>query len=223
MIKAVIFDVYGTLIDTKNGSIRATEAILRENRVNFDPKIIYAEWKRLHAKHIMELSKFINEEEIFLKDLKELYRKFDIHGNAEEDIEIMIKSLLYERDAFPETMDVLEKLKSNYKIYIGSNTDTQPLLSNLNKNQIAVDNYFTSESLQTYKPKKEFFLKILELTDTKVDEVVYVGDSQVDDILGAKALGITTVWVNRKKQNLHAYIPKPNYEIFTLEELFDFL
>jgi 2-haloalkanoic acid dehalogenase type II len=222
MIKAIIFDVYGTLIDTKDGSIKATNLILSKNHSNLDPKVIYAKWKRYHVKHISELSTFLKEEEIFLKDLRKLYRDFEINGDAKEDINIMLNSL-NERDAFPETKDVLERLKYKYKIYIGSNTDTEPLLLNLNRNNIEVDEYFTSESLQTYKPKKDFFEKILNQIRCNIDEVVYVGDSQVDDILGAKALNIYTVWVNRKKQTLQEGIPRPNFEILSLNDLFNFL
>lgn len=49
-----------------------------------------------------------------------------------------------------------------YKLYIGSNTDTEPLVLNLKRNNIVVDEYFTSEALRTYKPQKKFFAKILE-------------------------------------------------------------
>lgn len=222
MIKAIIFDAFGTLIDTKDGSVKATESILHKNCSNLDPKTVYDEWKKYHVKHISELSAFLKEEEIFLMDLKKLFIKFDINGNAEEDVNIMLHSQ-NERDAFPETKNVLERLKSKYKIYIGSNTDTQPLLLNLNRNNIIVDGYFTSESLQTYKPKKDFFTKILKQINCNIEEVIYVGDSQVDDILGAGVLNILTVWVNRKGQTLQAGIPKPNFEVSSLDELFNFL
>lgn len=222
MIKAIIFDVYGTLIDTKDGSVRATEAILRKNNSDLDPKSVYAEWKKYHLKHISELTTFKKDEDIFLMDLKKLFIKYGIKGNAEEDVNFMLASLTG-REAFPETNAVLEGLKSKYKLYIGSNTDTEPFLVNLHNNNIVVDEYFTSESLQIYKPEKEFFAKILEKVNCNVDEVVYVGDSQVDDILGASALNISTVWINRKRQTLKEGIPKPDYEIYNLKELFNFL
>lgn len=53
--------------------------------------------------------------------------------------------------------------------------------------------------------------------------VVYVGDSQVDDVLEAKAFGILTVWVNRKKEVLQESIPTLDFEISSLYELFSFL
>jgi haloacid dehalogenase superfamily, subfamily IA, variant 1 with third motif having Dx(3-4)D or Dx(3-4)E len=222
MIKALIFDVYGTLIDTKDGSIKATSLILKKNHSNLDPKVVYSKWKMYHSEHIRESSAFLNEEEIFLKDMKRLYVDFEINGNEESDISIMLNSL-NERDVFPETKDVLERLRAKYNIYIGSNTDTVPLVLNLKRNDIKVDGYFTSESLQVYKPKKDFFERILKQIGCNTDEVVYVGDSQVEDMLGAKALNIFTVWVNRKKQKLQENIPKPNYEILSLNNLFDFL
>ena len=44
MIKAIVFDAYGTLISTGNGSVEASERILaNNNRGNIDPKEFYEE------------------------------------------------------------------------------------------------------------------------------------------------------------------------------------
>ncbi len=63
---AVIFDAYGTLIDTSDGSLRATRTILEKNAVELDPVSFYRRWKQIHRARILGLTSFKTEEEVFL-------------------------------------------------------------------------------------------------------------------------------------------------------------
>ena len=67
-------------------------------------------------------------------------------------------------------------------------------------NGISADKIYTSENLKCYKPNMLFFKKILEDNGLEPKEVLFVGDSVSDDILGPKALGIKTVLVNRSEK-----------------------
>lgn len=222
MIKAIIFDVFGTLIDTKDGSVKATEAILKKNNSKLDPKVVYGEWKKLYGASMCNIKEFIKEEEIFLRGLEIINKQFGLSCDVENDVKIMLQSR-YNREAFPEARYVIEELKKKYRVYIGSNTDNDPLFANLQYNNISVDECFTSEMLMTYKPNRDFFEQMLRKLNLLVQEVIYVGDSQVDDVLGAKTLGIQVVWINRKNQMRKDSIPKPDYEICDLREMLSFL
>ncbi len=222
MYEAIIFDAYGTLIDTEKGSLEAIEAMLEKNNCTVDPKEVYEKLRRYHQHHMESIDGFLTEEEIFIKDLKKVYDDLSIDGDPEEDLSLIL-STVGVRDAFPETLEVLNRLKHDYEIYIGSNTDTDPLISDLQQNGIDVDGWFTSEELRVYKPNKEFYEKILEEIGKDRDEVIFVGDSQVEDILGPHYLGIDTVWINRKDKRLRKDIPEPDYEIGGLRELYSIL
>lgn len=222
MIKAVIFDAYGTLINTKDGSVKAVKAILKKNNFNTDATKFYSKWKKYHRIHIDSITSFIKEEELFLMDLKKLYVEYNINGNPDEDVKFMLATLGI-RDVFDDTLDTINKLREKYKVYIGSTTDEAPLLSDIKKNNIKIDGCFTSEGIKVYKPKREFFEKILDEIDVEPHEAVYVGDSQIDDLLGASSAGIKAIWINRKKQVLDENIPKPYYEIKCLSELLNIL
>ncbi|MBI4201802.1 MAG: HAD family hydrolase, partial [Chloroflexi bacterium] len=53
----------------------------------------------------------------------------------------------------------------------------------------------------------------------KPEESLYVGDSQHDDVQGAKAVGMRAAWVNRNGVKLDPKYPAPDYEIKDLREL----
>ena len=49
MKKAIIFDVYGTLISTGNGSIKAVKEILNQFDLQITDEDFYSEWKALNS------------------------------------------------------------------------------------------------------------------------------------------------------------------------------
>jgi 2-haloacid dehalogenase/putative hydrolase of the HAD superfamily len=59
----------------------------------------------------------------------------------------------------------------------------------------------------------------LEILELKPDEVLHVGDSFNNDILGARTLGIPGFWINRKEKLVPAGEAAPDYMGATLMEL----
>ncbi len=219
MIRVIIFDAYGTLISTGNGSVVASEKILALNgRADVSPHFFYKRWKELHREHILGLQSFAAEREIFALDLCKLYHEYGFCRNALEDVHIMLDTL-EERIAFPETKKVLRRLIADCPVVIGSTTDTEPLLHNIARNQLSVSKIFTSESMRVYKPRPEFYLQIMNALELNAEEALFVGDSLVDDVWGPQQIGMKACWLNRKNSDVGSFAP--NYEIEDLTQLFE--
>ncbi len=94
-IRAIVFDVYGTLISTGTGSVEAAREILARNRREApSPQDFYRRWKALHRAHMDQLEdagNFLREEDIFLADLDQLYREYGMGRSAKDDGKIMLK------------------------------------------------------------------------------------------------------------------------------------
>lgn len=69
---------------------------------------------------------------------------------------------------------------------------------NIKSNNMKVDKIYTSESLKEYKPKKEFYTKILNDVNLSANEVVFVGDSLLEDVQGPQSVGIYSILIDRK-------------------------
>lgn len=219
MIKAILFDAYGTLISTGNGSLEAARKILALNhRTDISPSEFYAEWKLLHKRNIETIPSFLKEEVIFGMDLNELYSHYHMSRNPNEDVKIMLETL-GKRRLFPETKEVIEKLKHDFVIAIASTTDTEPLLQDLSRNELTIPYVFTSESLQVYKPHASFYQSILSKLQISAEEALFVGDSLIDNVWGPQQLGMLTCWLNRKN-NLRQEV-SPSFEISDLNQLGD--
>jgi 2-haloacid dehalogenase len=114
---------------------------------------------------------------------------------------------------------VLAALKSRFRAGILSNADDDFLTGCLQKNGLEFETIVTSEGAGAYKPHEDIFRAFAEAVEAAMDEVLYVGDSQYADVLGAKSAGMSVAWVNRHGASLREGLPSPDYEIASLNDL----
>ena len=221
MKKLLIFDAYGTLISSGTSSIDSTKKILSLQDKEIDPVLFYADWKQIHRKHFDECNEkqFITEWEIYRQNLKVLYEKYDIIRPYQEDVKIMLAAQ-YNRKVFDDVMDTIFILKKDFRVVIGSTSDTQPLLKNLKDNHLDIDQVYTSERIQKYKPSKDFYKYILNKEKVKAEETIFIGDSLIDDIQGPSLLYMSTILIDRFYNYKEGKI-KPDYVIHHLNEILD--
>jgi 2-haloacid dehalogenase len=197
-ISTIAFDAYGTLIDTADGSVRATQQILLKNGCNLDPNEVYTRWKTYHQHSISTLSAFTSQATIFVTGLSRLHQEYGIAGNPREDVSMMLATL-GRRKISSDTLPCLQSLRARFELVIASNTDALPFLADLWNNKLVVDQWLTSESLQAYKPHRAFYERLLGALGRAPQEVVFVGDSLDADVMGPMACGMQGTWLNRKR------------------------
>jgi HAD superfamily hydrolase (TIGR01662 family) len=73
------------------------------------------------------------------------------------------------------------------------------------------------------KPHTQIFQDALRKLNVKAEETVFIGDSPLEDIKGAQAAGIKTIFVSSQfytLKNLHKSDQKPNFTARNLEEIY---
>jgi len=197
-MKAIIFDAFGTLFKVTNGgSARTIRNHIIAAGFTVEEAAFLEEWKAYYKKHTGDECEFMTEREIFITRIQMFYDRYGVSRSAEEDADALLAGA-FEREVYPEVKTVLAGLMEHYQVFIGSNTDNDVLESVMRKNDVRVHKVYTSEGLRCYKPNPKFFEQILKENDLMAEEVLFVGDSATDDILGPKAVGMKTVWVDRK-------------------------
>jgi len=222
MIKALVFDVYGTLLNTRGCSLIIMKNVLRNCNCSLDPQYVYKEWRKDIEQMIinMDSEKKFKTERIFFKEaLGKTLKRLKIKRNEHENMKLYNELCWGKRNIFPDTKKVLNELRKKYKIYVASNSDTKPLLEDFEKYSLPVDKILTSEMLKMYKPHKKFFTEMLKKLKTRKDEILYVGDAIANDVIGPHRIGVRTVWINRKNQKRKQNEAKPDFTVKSLEEL----
>lgn len=90
MIKNVIFDCFGTLIDTGTGSMDAVRSILTNVNLNVDADEFYSEWK-IKKKEMTYFDEFYSEKELFKMSLAEMFKKYNVTADIDEAVQPMIR------------------------------------------------------------------------------------------------------------------------------------
>lgn len=197
-MQAVIFDAFGTLFDVGTG-VSAKKTVISNIRScgkSVDGEKFAEEWKAFYIANTSENSVFRTEREIFASRIEMFYSRYGIDRSAAADSDLIIRGA-YERKAFPEVREVIESLRKKYNVFIASNTDNDVLDEVMTRNNINVDKVYTSENLKCYKPNPDFFSQILADSGFAPQEVLFVGDSVRDDIIGSMSAGIKSVLVCR--------------------------
>ena len=73
----------------------------------------------------------------------------------------------------------------------------------------------------TIKPSPHLFMKALEAFAVDRSQIVFVGDSLTRDIAGAKAVGLSAVWIDTGTGTVDESVPSPDLVIQDLRELLE--
>lgn len=156
--------------------------------------------------------------------LERLNTIFNYQVNEEfiDNILTHINTMSY-MEIYPNASDVLEELKrKGYCLSMISNMmlPGKLLINKLAENDIL--HYFNTVTISSdigfIKPRKEIYLKTLEKDGLKPEEVLFVGDTYLQDIIGAKSVGMKTVWLNCRQESI-SNTEASDFEISTLSEL----
>lgn len=212
MIKAILFDVRNTLFfdDIKPKPIEEFAKKLDKNIEDY--KFLKAFEKIFETKKQKDLKIPIRG------ILKELKIKYD--EKLLKELYVILKKIGSNPKPYPETFEVLRKLKKVYKIVLITNDfyysyNHLKLRYNLNKySDITLVSYQT----KLLKPDPRIFKLALEKLNLRKEDVIMVGDNMQDDVIAAQKFGINAILIDRKNKH-------PNFKnrITSLNEIFNFL
>jgi len=213
-IKMITFDLDDTLWDNKptitNAEIKTREWI--EDRVGT------IEWGDLHdflqlRETLIKKDRSISWDisklriEIFKEKIKGLASADDITKLAEDAFDYFLKKR-HEIELFPGVEGALKALSENYMLGVLTN-------GNADIYRLSIGKYFefsiSSLEAQDSKPNKSHFeLAKSHLPNLEYNEMLHIGDHQINDIFGAHAIGIEVLWFNNTKALWEQDFEKPD-------------
>lgn len=208
MIKAVIFDLGGTLIQYKNtplswkslykdaikGVGKACNKILTEFELQASIEILNCYNTRTNPREYE-----IKAEDIFSEILENW--KVEKSDYMKESINTFFSFFQMKSKMCDDTMDLLKYMKNNH-ILSAILTDVPYGMSyeyvrrDTKDFDYLIDILVTSVEIGMRKPNENGYLKLLKQLNCNPKEVIFVGDEE-KDILGANNIGMTSVLIDR--------------------------
>ena len=235
---AIAFDCYGTLLDvTEEDFIAACGRILRQHDLEHDHRSFWESWlaasRALAKEHGVDPEALHADEPSFLpyrerwpQTFTRAFADVGLSADAVAAYEAFHDTLC-RGVVYPDTLPALERLRPHFRIAVVSNADDDHLMQALTENGLTRDGLFdfilSSESARSYKPRRRIFEEAAARFDLPVADVLYVGDSPIADVLGARTAGMPVAWLNRLGAQRPERVPEPDIEVPDLATLADVL
>ena len=215
------FDCYGTLIDWESGILGYIRPLLQLKgcRVS-DGEILnlYAEFEPREQQ-----KPYRRYREVLAEVMNDFGRK--LHVDIDDKEACGLADSIRNWEPFPDTVAALRRLKSRYKLAVLSNIDDDMFAVTLPKLGVGLNSLVTAQQVQSYKPSPRNFETLLERLHVPKDRLLHVAESLYHDVAPARAMGIATVWVNRRQGRPAAATrltdARPDVEVPTVAALAD--
>jgi 2-haloacid dehalogenase len=215
----ISFDCYGTLIDWESGILGYLAPMLERKYVFISDEDVLSMYSEIEPR--LQAAAYRPYREILAMVMREYARELRFDLTIAEAAGLA--DSLSQWKPFPDTNPALQRLKSRYKLAILSNIDDDMFMSTSFKLDVKFDYVLTAQKLHSYKPARQNFETLLHRLLVKPNHILHVAESLYHDVVPAKELGITTVWVNRRQGKPAAASKlahvKPDLEVRDLAEL----
>jgi 2-haloacid dehalogenase len=199
-IKALTFDVFGTVVDWHGSVAREVRALaaqkgLRINAVKFTKawragyrpamdRVRSGElpWSKIDVLHRMILD--------------ELLVQFKIADALTEDEKSHLNRVWHRLKPWPDAPRGLKRLKQRYIIATLSNGNTGLLVNMAKQGGLPWDCVLSSETFHHYKPDPEMYLGASDVLDLKPEQVMMVA-AHKHDLRSAAKHGLKTAFIKR--------------------------
>jgi 2-haloacid dehalogenase len=192
--RVLTFDCYGTLIDWESGILAALRPLMAAHGKSLADEKLLELYGELEAE--AEGGEYQSYRKILEAVAYGVGRRLGFEASEQEARSL--PESLKNWQPFPDTVAALRKLKSRYKLAIVSNTDDDLFADTARLLKVPFDWVITAQQAGSYKPSERNFRLALERIALPPDAVLHCAQSIYHDIVPARALGLATVWVNRR-------------------------
>ena len=206
-VRGVFFDLYGTLLNYDNLNLAWKDWLnslygeFTQSGIQISPDDFSVACRGFYDDLTFFRRQASDHLTVFEERIKRLADKLgvslsDIHATADNCAAAWQRHISIDHQAEP----LLRELKNDRTLTLVSNFDHPPHVRRLLKQSGWIslfDHVVISGEVGVQKPDTRIFEHALALSSLSADEVIHVGDSFADDVLGAYGAGIVPVFLNK--------------------------
>lgn len=204
-VKAVMCDFYGTVVDMQGGLIEAiTPYLERKNYTANTASRVVTWWRRNHFENSM-IDALLHRDHIPYREIGEQTVDYvlDRAGIDHTDDEVADLVAQIERlKPFPDVVDALAEIKATgIKLVILSNGDPDMLAAGVpySGTDHLWHRVISVAEANSFKPHRDTYRTAASLVDLDPHDVLFAANHAFDCV-GAKAAGMRTAFINRRRR-----------------------
>ena len=202
-VKALFFDVFGTLVDWRSSIAREAEALLTPLGHSSDWLAFANAWRREYQPAMEEIrsgrESFCKLDILHRRNLERILPRFEI-ANVSQDILANLNLAWHRLDAWPDSASGLQRLKTKFRIAPVSNGNVSLMVALARRNGFPWDAILGAEIAGDFKPKPRVYLAACEALDLAPADCMMVA-AHSSDLAAAASCGLKTAHIARPNEN----------------------
>jgi 2-haloacid dehalogenase len=215
---ALVFDVFGTVVDWRSTVIREGEKLGQEKNLDVDWPAFADAWRSRYAPSMDRVRNgeipWTKLDDLHRVSLEELIEEFGIEGLSEEERD-HLNRVWHRLEPWPDAVEGLSRLKRRHLIAPLSNGNVALLVNLSKRGGLPWDLILSAELVRRYKPDPETYLMAPDLLDLRPEEVMMVA-AHPSDLRAASESGLKTAYVPRPLEfgpGKEADLPDPDFDL----------
>ncbi|GAC1693969.1 MAG: haloacid dehalogenase type II [Ktedonobacteraceae bacterium] len=217
-VRALVFDVFGTVVDYRGTIIREGEQLNREKGLQVDWATFADAWRGQYRPNMERVMKqelpWTNLDGLHRMALDELLKRFGVTSLSEEE-KVHLNKVWHRLQPWSDAVAGLMRLKQRYILGTLSNGNVGLLVDMAKYSNLPWDIIFSAELVKAYKPDPRAYQMTYELLGLHPQQVMLVA-AHADDLHAAQKVGLRAGFVSRPLEYGPDKTPSP-----TLESEFD--
>jgi 2-haloacid dehalogenase len=204
-VQALVFDVFGTVVDWRSGVARESAAFLARFAPDADPAAFADSWRQRYQPAMEEIRAgrrpFARLDILHRENLEALLPEFAIDPASVPPSELDVLNLAWHRlDPWPDSVLGLTRLKRRFIIAPLSNGNVRLMLDMAKRAGLPWDAILGAEVAQAYKPAPEAYLRTAETLMLGAGQVCLVA-AHNNDLAAARNCGLRTAFIPRPTEH----------------------
>lgn len=202
-IKALTFDVFGTVVDWRGSLVREGETLGRARGLEVDWARFADAWRGRYQPSLEEVRSgrrpWAPLDDLHRESLRALLEEFGIRGLGEDEIEHLNRAW-HRLDPWPDAVPGLGRLRTRYVLATLSNGNVALMVNMARRAGLPWDAILGAEVARHYKPQPEAYRRTAELLGLTPAQCLMVA-AHNGDLVAASGCGFRTAFVPRPAEH----------------------
>ena len=198
-VRALVFDVFGTLVDWRGSIAREAREALAPRGVSVDWLAFADAWRAQYQPAMEDVRSgripFSKLDVLHRRNLEGVLEEFDIRG-LDEAARVQLNLAWHRLDAWPDVAPGLVRLRERFRIAPCSNGNVSLMVDLARRNGLPWDAILGAEFARDYKPKAVVYTSAAVAFDCEPAQVLMVA-AHSNDLAAAAEAGLRTAHIAR--------------------------
>lgn len=204
-VQALVFDVFGTVVDWRGGVARESAAFLSRYALSADPGAFADAWRRHYSPAMEEVRSgrrpFTRLDALHLENLAATLLEFGIDPTTISASDLEALNLAWHKlDPWPDSVSGITRLRRRFIIAPLSNGNIRLMVDLAKHGRLPWDAILGAEIAHAYKPSPEAYLRNVEVLMLEPKNVCLVA-AHNGDLAAARRCGLRTAFIHRRMEH----------------------